>query len=142
MKRPRLVAGFVLILVFTLGAVAGGGIVRWQQLRVTLAQFDEAPDLGPRRALQRVLEHRLELDPDQLVRIEALLEAQSLAMREIRRRVEPDAAVIRGGTVARIREVLRPEQQPRFEEIVQAHEARLRSWLAIPTPSDSKSDTP
>lgn len=129
MKGATMRAVLALAAMFLLGGVAGAGVMRWLQIQATLAHFDQAPDEAQRHALETVLQHRLGLDDTQARAVQVVLRSQADAQRQLRREIEPQAHALREDTARRIRGVLRPDQQPSFDQLVQGHEQRLARWL-------------
>ena len=71
-----------------------------------------------------ILERELALTTDQMHRIERILEQSHAEGDALRREMLPRLHTTMAETRDRIREVLTPEQQPRFDELQQRHRRR------------------
>src|SRR5512134_4619 len=124
MKGWKAVAG--VLLVFLLGVLSGGiGVYRFH--RKALDRFTRG---GPEQVSEfyaRKLSHRLDLDPSQRERVEAIVRRTAGEAREAREQCRPriDEALEKGRR--EIRAELRPEQQRKFDEIdAERHHRRGR----------------
>ena len=120
-------AGFgILLAVFLLGGVAGGGVTYAMTQSAQAASTRAGNGLSRHRL--KALQRRLDLDRDQHERVAAILEEDDRDARAISRDI-----VARCGEPLRaheakvddeIRDVLRPEQKRRFERIVEQRKKR------------------
>jgi len=129
--RAWLVA-FVLV-VFTAGVAAG--VLAAGYLRLAPQGVDRRPYLPPPDAVARMLADDLQLTTAQRAALDAIVAAKrrSLAERreEMRQRFEQDADRLAND----IRQILTPEQQQKFEEII----TRVRSRFLKPDTSARRS---
>jgi len=117
------------ILTFLLGAVVGGTAVlfygwqsgRWRHRR---------PD--PQRIVRR-LSRELKLTAEQTAQLDKIMTESFQKMAEQRKQAEPQLKAIHDETSGRIRQILTPEQLPKFNEMLRRYEER-RSRQAQPAP--------
>ncbi len=104
----------VLVLVFVLGAAAGGGVVYSVTQRRHAAMLDEQ-GLHARRL--NALSRKLDLDADQKAKVGDILDQDREDSKALLRdhRAEVDA---------KIRAVLRPDQQTRFDQMTEDRRRR------------------
>jgi Spy/CpxP family protein refolding chaperone len=135
MVNARAKGYVVLAAVFALGAAAGGAGVHAYDARRHAAAFGE----GGRRAFDarrmHALSRKLDLDATQEQQIGAIFESEHDEMRTLSRDVmDKCGQPLRDHKAkidAQIRAVLRPDQQKRFDDLVE--ERREHMWLG-PTP--------
>jgi Spy/CpxP family protein refolding chaperone len=118
--RPRAKGALLLILAFLLGAAAGGfgfGVYR--------ARFGRHP--GPEQ-FERMVLHRLsrelDLKPDQQEQVQAILRDTGQDFARLREEMRPRFQEIRTKGRDRIRAVLDPSQQTKFEALSARWEQR------------------
>lgn len=128
MVNARVKGAAVLVAVFALGAVAGGGGSYAWLRRDEVTSADEEPGLRSPRRL-RALERSLDLTPSQRDRVRAIL-AQSGDRRRrlaqgMHERCGEELRAHHDAVSAQIRALLTPEQQPRFDEITARQRERF-----------------
>jgi len=128
---PRLRATGTLLAVFALGAATGGAVVHYKTSRSIHHLLDASPGEARRRAMIWALDRKLSLTDAQRDRIEAILVAHAGEYAAIYRRTEPDMAALRLRVEGEIREVLTPDQQPKFDELATKLKARHRHALGL-----------
>jgi Spy/CpxP family protein refolding chaperone len=106
-------------LVFVLGIALGAGGVYVLTTRVHAARAQAAAPGGrsPASVVAR-LDGELNLTPDQEKKIEAILTDTQARYAEIHRQADPEYDQARHQGRVRIREVLTPEQQPKFDQFL------------------------
>ena len=67
------------------------------------------------------LQRELSLSPEQLTQVTAILEQTSQRFQEIRDRMEPEFQAIREQQRLRIMAILTPDQQPKYQKIIEEH---------------------
>ena len=128
---PRLRAAGTLLAVFALGAATGAAGMRYSTARSLHYLLDAPPGEARRRAMVWALDRRLSLSDAQHARVEAILAAHSGEYAAIYRRTEPEMAALRARVEGEIREVLRPDQQGKFDELAARFKARHRRALGL-----------
>jgi Spy/CpxP family protein refolding chaperone len=115
-------------LVFVLGIALGAGGVYVLTTRVHAARAQAAAPGGrsPASVVAR-LDGELNLTPDQEKKIEAILTDTQARYAEIHRQADPEYDQARHQGRVRIREVLTPEQQPKFDQFLRRVDEERRS---------------
>jgi Spy/CpxP family protein refolding chaperone len=130
MVSRRLYGYVVLVAAFVVGAACGGGAAFAYVAQKHAAMLREDAR-GPELRRVRVLARKLDLDADQEQRIRSILTQDRDTARELGRvmfeRCGGDLREQRARVDAEIRAVLRPEQQRRYDELLE--ERRERMWL-------------
>lgn len=109
------------VLTFLLGVTAGGAGIffygwhsgHWHR------DFDK----------QRIVRHltrKLSLSDPQVRQLNQILDESIKKYSELQKQVEPQFAAVREERRNRIRQILTPEQLPRFNELVRRHEERIK----------------
>jgi len=123
MKGWKAVAGVVLV--FFLGVLAGGiGVYRFHRHRMD--RFFRGEPGAMSASLVHRLSRDLDLDASQRERVEAIARRTHEEMREVRQQNRPRVEEILERGRREIRAALRPEQQRRFDEIVEERRHRRR----------------
>jgi hypothetical protein len=120
-RRSRVVAWGLALLLLAIGAAGGMAVDR-----LLLGRGERAPERGPPRPeeiLQR-LRDDLELSEAQASAIGGILEERQRALSLLFSRVDPEAEGIRKEAAGRIRALLEPAQQARFDVRMQELERR------------------
>lgn len=123
MTKPTRIAALYLAVVF----VAGGlfGVVAHGLYSQKTARADRPPN--PKEFRERYvakLQKDLSLTPEQMPQVTAILDQTSDRFREIRERMSPELDAIRQQQRAQIMALLNPEQQGKYQKILD--EWRLR----------------
>lgn len=108
-RRPALVAGALLALVFAAGAVAGIAADRWFSPR-------SAPGTRITRDFSAVLD-ALDLDADQRRQAQALLENSAPRSETILREVAEQLQLVADSVDAELRKILTPAQRARLDSL-------------------------
>ncbi len=111
MKRWKAVLGIIFI--FILGAIAGG-IISSAVIR-QCRPWGRPPS---REEVVRKLSRKLDLDAGQRAQVEVIVNDAHNQMREMRREDQPKIESILTGAQAKIRAVLRPDQEQKFYRLV------------------------
>ncbi|MFB3924007.1 MAG: hypothetical protein ACE145_19975 [Terriglobia bacterium] len=107
------------IVTFLLGCVAGGAATvffGWYRGR--------RPHHPDRARIVRRLSNELKLSTDQTAQLDKIMEESFKRMDEQRKLVEPQFKAVRDETNGRIRQILTPEQLPKFEAMLKRFEER------------------
>jgi hypothetical protein len=129
LRKSRLVAGIVIVLVFLAGAVVGF----WCHHALGPRGFPGfgigGPPPGPPPAmrgwmLQR-LDRELHLTPEQHAHIDTVLARRETDLKGLMSETRPRFEAIAARTRAEIQSVLTPDQQAKFAEITRRMDARL-----------------
>jgi|SRR5215472_12327993 len=118
-------ARVIVVAVFVLGLVAGGLSMTLYQ-RITNASDTHAGRPRGAKPQDYVLEkmnNTLNLTPDQQSSIREILKGTFEQYGDIKKDMEPRLDVVRQQGRQRIREVLRPDQLPKYEEMVRKHDS-------------------
>lgn len=119
-------------LVFVLGIALGAGSVYVLTARVHAALRQSAAPINrsPASIVAR-MDAVLDLNPDQEKQIEAILTDTQARYAEIHRQADPEYDQARHESRERIRQVLKPEQLPKFEAFLrQVDEERRKRFAA------------
>jgi hypothetical protein len=123
---PRLKSIAVLLGVFALGGVTGGGVVRLVTLRRFHAMLDAPPMIVRQKAFIAALSRDVDLDDQQLDEVRRIVQTHEPELREIRRSIGPKTAQLRARTLEDVRRVIRPDQAAKFQRFVERQEKRAR----------------
>jgi Spy/CpxP family protein refolding chaperone len=130
-KERRLKAYLALAAVFVLGAAAGGGASYAFAQQRHAALFGEEGRATFERGRMRAMARKLDLDADQQQRISAVLAKARDEGRDLSRAMLEQCGQPlrdqRARVDAEIRAILRPDQQERYDELVD--ERREHLWL-------------
>jgi Spy/CpxP family protein refolding chaperone len=112
----------MIVVVFTLGCVAGASLDSLYRSRASSAHGDRGPH-GPDQILETM--HRdLNLNDQQSQQIHAILEDTRTQYRTLRTEVRPRYDTIRQQARGRIRALLSPDQQQRFDAMIAERDAK------------------
>lgn len=115
---------------FLLGFVLGGAVV------FTGIHFCHHYGMGhpfwgrpfsSKKILQK-LSRELDLSAEQKTQVEKILESNLPKFKTLRESIRPQLAAIRQSIQTEIRAVLKPEQQTKFNKLVQDFEKRRQEW--------------
>ena len=120
--NARLKIWLVLLSVFALGCVTGALIDSAYRLHRHLEMHGSRGD----RELFEDLRRDLNLNDQQAAQVRAILEETQNQFRQLRVEVRPRYDALRQQASEKIRAVLTPEQQKRFDQIVAERDARHR----------------
>jgi Spy/CpxP family protein refolding chaperone len=124
MKRWKSILG--VLLVFLLGALAGAAVLHRidrQNTEAVLSGRDGATvDLVVRR-----LSRSLDLDPTQRDQVRAIVSETHRDIDEIRKPIRAQVMASIENSRARVRAILRPDQQEKFDRL-QAERRKRRGW--------------
>lgn len=107
------------IVTFLLGCVVGGAATvffGWNR--------SHRPRRPDRQRIVRRFTTELKLSADQTAQLDKIMEESFKKMDEQRKQVEPQLKAIRDETSTRIRQILTPEQLPKFNERLRRYEER------------------
>jgi len=128
-QESRRKAGLWLGLVFLLGAGIGGVFGYSFAHRSYAAPLATAPSLSePERRAKRVAEMTKEvgLSEEQAAKVDAIIHSAHDEMKAIREKADQDVDAIRQKGRNQMRELLMPEQKPKFESMVQRMDAERK----------------
>lgn len=120
--RMRIVLWLVILVVFVLGGVTGASLNTLYRARV-LARGDMRGPRNPDQMLEK-MRGDLGLNDQQSQQIRAILDDTRNQYRSLRTEVRPRYDTIRQQARVRIRAVLSPDQQKRFDAIVAERDAK------------------
>jgi Spy/CpxP family protein refolding chaperone len=121
--RPRFKGALLLTLAFVLGTLVGGlGLAAFQSR--SPRPVPGSDPIGPGMMLRR-LDLELDLTPEQRTQIESILRETGREFAAMREGLDPRLREVRTRTLGRIREVLTPPQQDKFDALLALRE-RLR----------------
>lgn len=123
-RAGRGLATVLLVVILAAGVAIGVALER-------LALHRETSPIGSPRDEAKLAERlvarftrELKLDGDQVKKVGDLVRQSRAEIGQIRARVEPEVQAVRVRTRAEILNVLRPEQQKRYREMIAEYEAR------------------
>ncbi len=105
------------ILIFGLGALSGAIVtykVYWQRMENIVR---DEPRAMRELMLQR-LNSKLHLDAAQMEQIRAIAKETHAEMKSVRKKIRPEVEEVLSRSQAKIRAVLRPEQQEKYDQIL------------------------
>jgi periplasmic protein CpxP/Spy len=131
LRKSRLVAGVVIILVFAAGVAVGFFVHQSMPHHGFPGLAIGGPPSGPPRELKGLilgrLDRELKLAPDQHARIDSVLTRGESDIRALMSETRPRFEAIASRTRSEVRAVLTPEQQQQFTQITrQIDERRAR----------------
>jgi hypothetical protein len=131
MMRPRVKGALLLLLAFGLGAAAGALGLGLYQARTGWWRppHDEAQF---RRVVLKRLTSELGLRADQQQQVEGALQEAGLEFSRLRDEIGPRFHEIRARSRDRIRGLLDPEQQAKFDALAKEWERRAERWHGRP----------
>ena len=116
MSKTKAIIG--VCLVFILGVITGVAMTA----RFVQKQVHRLVEGGPEElnaVIIRRLDHELQLDGEQRRQLQEIVENASTEIRDARKEIQPKLAAIRADAVAKARAILRPDQQPKFDAMVE-----------------------
>jgi hypothetical protein len=119
MKPSRSKPLLILAGVFTLGVVAGGAGTRAYMVNDLKARFRGPPAESRAHFLLEAMRRHLDLDDDQVKKVEVIVRETEQRREERMKECRPGLDELRRETDDKIREVLRPDQQAKFEEFLE-----------------------
>jgi len=120
MMKPTRLAALFLAIVFLAGVVSGYVA---HSLYQRTARAATNPSQARDRYLARLTKDLL-LSPEQVTQVSAILDQTGQRMRELRERMEPEFEAIRVAQRQRIMALLTPEQQPKYQKLIEEHRKR------------------
>jgi Spy/CpxP family protein refolding chaperone len=131
--ESRQKAGLWLALVFVLGAAIGGVFGYAFSQHHAMAAAPTATQLTePQRRAKRVLEmtREMNLTQEQASSFDSIIHQAHDQMKVIRDKSETDVDAVRQQARDQMRQLLTPEQKPKFEEMVQRMDAERKNQQA------------
>jgi Spy/CpxP family protein refolding chaperone len=136
LRKSRLVAGIVIVLVFVAGVAVGFFVHQAMPHHGFPGLAIGGPPPGPPRELKGWMLSRLDRDlkltPQQHAQIDTVLTRREADLRALMSETRPRFEAIATRTRSDIRSVLTPAQQQKFAEITRRIDARRRSGLDHP----------
>jgi len=126
MKRWNLPIALYLLLVFASGAVVGALGYRTYNPPPARGNRVKPGSEEGRRLYMEEMKSRLNLDADQVQKLSVILDQTGQRFREARERDSQAISQIREEHVLRVREVLTPEQLPKYEKLRAEREQRFK----------------
>jgi hypothetical protein len=130
-KRPRLGAALVLLSVLLVGAIAGAATATLVITRRLSQLFEGSPKQTMARLYGFELGRQLHLSSDQRSAIESIVAEDHVELARLGREHEPQLSVLRHRRHARIRELLTPAQQSKFDQLSAQFEQRRRQEIDL-----------
>jgi Spy/CpxP family protein refolding chaperone len=118
--RAKVIA--LVLAVFALGAVTGAALD--SAYRLGAAGSLRAPQPSPREDFFELLQKNLDLDARQAAEVRAIVDETREGYRQLRTEVRPRYETLRANGRARIRALLTPEQQQKFDRMTAERDAR------------------
>lgn len=127
--ESRQKAGLWLALVFILGAALGGVFgYSFSQHHALAAPANATPLSEPERRAKRVTEmtKEMNLTPEQASSFDSIIHQAHDEMKNIHDKSDADVDAVRQKARDQMRQLLTPEQKPKFEEMVQRMDAERK----------------
>lgn len=122
MKNWKAIAG--VCLVFVLGMVAGGFLT----VHVITKRIQRIVQGGPQAVNQIIVKRltkRLDLDADQSSKLMDILVDARKDIRSARAQISPQLKQIMDDSESKVRAMLKPEQQKKFDEVLENNKERI-----------------
>lgn len=126
MKNIKAIIG--VLLVFILGATCGA-LISHIVYRSHHEAFIKGGGEAREELIVRKLTHRLDLDQRQQEQVKAIIHENHAAIQEIRKQARPRIEALLEQGQSRINEVLRPEQQEKFQKIISERKQRRQRGM-------------
>jgi hypothetical protein len=123
MKLSRATIALYVGLVFASGLVLGAFGQRLYTASTVVAKQRPNPEEFRKRIVAEY-ESRLKLTPDQIVKLNQILDDTRARMEETRQKMRPSYQKIHEEQVAKIRELLTPDQQSEYDKMRKEREER------------------
>lgn len=120
----RLKIWLVVLGVFVLGCVTGASLDSLYRLKASNAGRQEKPGRRDKENVFEKMKGELNLTEQQATDVRAIIEQSREEYRALRNEVRPRYDAVRAGARARIRALLNPEQQQRFDATTAERDAR------------------
>jgi hypothetical protein len=128
MLRSRWSAALYLVLVFLSGALLGGLAYRLYAVNTVAATVPQRIDpVEWRKRYMDEMHSRLHTDADQEAQINQILDETGAAVGKIREREKQEAQDEQNRQIAKIVQLLRPEQRPIYAQLRKEREARRKA---------------
>ncbi|HDQ04690.1 MAG TPA: hypothetical protein ENN23_09060 [Deltaproteobacteria bacterium] len=121
MKDAKFIAGVILI--FILGASCGALGVHITY-KIQVAKYMSGDKSAYQTIIVKHLNRKLSLDAVQREKITDIIEEAQLETQKIREEVWPKVEIVLGTSRLRIKEVLRPDQVEKYNNLIKKHKAR------------------
>jgi hypothetical protein len=125
-QRSGPIVGVYLLVVFLSGAVVGVLGHRLYSAKTVTATTESRRHESFRKRYLEDMETRLKLDADQKTKLIQILDEFKGRFDATRRKVDPEMKVILEEQRARIRQMLRPEQQTEYEKMILERDRKQR----------------
>lgn len=127
MKNAKFIAGVILI--FILGASCGALGVH-VAYKIQIAKYMSGDKSAYQTIIVKHLNRKLSLDAGQREKIAGIIEEAQLEMQIIRKESWPKVETVLGKSRLRIKEVLRPDQVEKYNNLIKKHKARSGKILS------------
>jgi len=127
MRRGNWTIAFYMLLVFVSGIAVGGFGYRSYASK---PQVDSAPKPSPeewRKQYLTEMTNRLRLTPDQLSKLNAILDETHARYQASREKHDAEIKTIKGEQIDKVRAMLTDEQRPEYEKLHADREARAKA---------------
>ncbi len=118
MKRWQLPVGFYLTLVFLSGVLVGAFGLRLYMVRSVSASVIYRPPTADeyRRQMLNDMQKKVNLTPDQVNKINAVLDNTRVCFRRIHSKIQPELDELKKQQSGDIRALLNPQQQVKYDQ--------------------------
>ena len=128
MLRSKISTALYLVLVFLSGALVGGFAYRLYSVNTVTATVPRRPDpIEWRKRYIEEMRTQVHTDADQEAQINQILDQTGAAFAQIREREKQQYQNEQNFQIAKILEVLRPEQRPLYEKLRAERQARRKA---------------
>ena len=128
MLRSRFSAALYLVLVFLSGALVGGFAYRLYSVNTVTATASRRPDpVEWRKRYMEEMRTQVHTDADQEAQINVILDETGAAFGKIRARERQAYQEEQNAQIAKIFELLRPDQRPLYTKLRAEREARRKA---------------
>jgi len=122
MKQWKIVSG--ILMVFLLGVLAGA-LLEHRVYQHRLGRFYRGGPQAAEDAIVRRLSRDLSMDDAQREQLRGIVHEAQAEIAPIRRQIRPRVEEIIEGAQAKVREILHPDQQQKFDKLVAERKARM-----------------
>ena len=128
MLRSKLSAALYLVLVFLSGTLVGGFAYRLYSVNTVTATVSRRPDpVEWRKRYMEEMRTQVKTNADQEAQIDKILDETRAAFAEIHEREKQEAQKMQDAQIARIFDLLRPDQKPLYAKLRAEREQRRKA---------------
>lgn len=125
MKLSRWSVAFYVALVFLSGVLLGGYGYRAYNAGTVAAKSKTSPEEYKKRYLNEY-RTRLQLSPEQVSKLEMILDETRARFHEARQKIDPEMKSIQSEQIDKVNQMLSPDQRGEYEKMRKEREEKMR----------------